>query len=309
MLVRLIEPDAGPGDETDAEHLDRSPQEAAPMTWLEPVTNLGEGNLVLARYRGVLEAIDAPGVGLCELVSCDVGRLWFPRFDRFMRPILLQDGTWETAEAEFLRSCVREGATVLNVGANVGYTTLLLSRIVGPSGRVIALEPETLNYRCLCANLALNGVSNVIPIHTAAGERTGSITLNYSPANAGDHRTANHPVAVTSDQVPVVALDDLIPSDLDIGAIVCDAQGYDHRILSGLTDVLERCRPPMLVEFWPLGVMEVGDDPLAVLTTYQSWGYRTRVVTTGEDVTRSSPEEILAISLDGRFHVNLGFLP
>lgn len=64
---------------------------------------------------------------------------------------------------------VRQGDTVLDVGANIGYNTVYLSRAVGPSGRVIAIEPAHDNLEVLRQQLAANGLSNVTVYSVAAG--------------------------------------------------------------------------------------------------------------------------------------------
>jgi FkbM family methyltransferase len=194
--------------------------------------------------------------------------------------------------------------SAINIGANVGYAALVMSRAVGDAGLVIAIEPEPLNFRLLWENLSRNGVTNVLPIHAAAGEHTGTTVLGYSPDNSGDHRTARHPVAVASLDVPLVAVDDLI-EDQRVDLVVCDAQGFDHRIVAGMQRLIERCRPPLLVEFWPPGIMELGDRPVEVVEFYRSLGYRITVLTTGQEVSGADPQDVVDIALTNRDHVSL----
>jgi FkbM family methyltransferase len=236
-----------------------------------------------------------------------MGRLWMPRSDMTMRLMFLSRGTWETEESAFLGHHIAPSSTVVNVGANVGYTSLVLSRIVGPTGHVIALEPEPLNFKLLCVNTA--GAGNVLPIHTAAGETTGSIRLNLSATNAGDHRTAPHENAVCGIEVPMVALDDLL-ADRTIAAIVSDTQGFDHRVVAGASDLISRCHPVITVEFWPDGIRNVGDDPGEVLRGYQSLGYSRMIdVPNDRDLTGSSVDEIIAASTSTMDHTTLALLP
>ena len=64
--------------------------------------------------------------------------------------------------------------------------------------------------------------------------------LQRSPDNAGDHRTAQHPLGLAPVTVPVVALDDLLPDDMRIDFVVADAQGYDHRVFQGMVGMIDR---------------------------------------------------------------------
>ncbi len=69
-------------------------------------------------------------------------------------------GEWSEGEVALFRSLLKAGDTVIEVGANVGAHTVFFARAVEPSGRVIAIEPEHLQFQMLCANLALNGFTN-----------------------------------------------------------------------------------------------------------------------------------------------------
>jgi FkbM family methyltransferase len=270
------------------------------------VLNRGTGQQVVNWYGPVLrQALSgAEFDALVESVSTDVGDLLFPRFDRFILPKLRAEGRWEPDEAEFVRAHLRPGGRALNVGANVGYTTLVMAQAAGPSGLVIAIEPEPFNFNLLWTNIRRNRAYNVLPVHTAAGETTGSTWLNLSPDNTGDHRTAPHPIGVGRLEVPMVALDDLI-GDVDVDLIVSDAQGYDHRILRGMTMLVKRCHPPMLVEFWPPGILELGDNPVDVVEEYRSLGYRMRIVEGDRDVTDESAESVVGLVLERGDHATL----
>ena len=77
---------------------------------------------------------------------------------------------------------ISPGATVIDVGANIGCFTVLASRAVGPSGRVIAIEPDERTYAQLLKNIQMNRLSNVTPLQLALGETQGSVTLHAETA-------------------------------------------------------------------------------------------------------------------------------
>ncbi len=90
--------------------------------------------------------------------------------------MLATSGVWEPHVTAVVRSVLRPGDVVVDVGANIGYFTLLAARLVGSSGRVHALEPSVGTYERLVANLELNDAANVVPERVAAGvsaQRTG----------------------------------------------------------------------------------------------------------------------------------------
>jgi FkbM family methyltransferase len=271
-----------------------------------PVINPGSGQQVVNWYGPAVQgALASTGFdAIVTSVPSEVGDMLYPTFDRFMLPSVRATGSWEAEEAEFVRSHLGPGGRALNVGANVGFMTMVMSRAVGPEGLVIAIEPEPFNFGLLWENVRRNRATNVLPIHAAAGEETGSIRLNLSPDNSGDHRTAHHPVGVSSIEVPLIAVDEVL-GDMRIDVVAIDAQGFDHRIVRGMAQLIARCRPPMLVEFWPTGILELDERPTSVIDEYRDLGYRVELFSRNEDVTGLRAEEIVAMVLEEKDHGTL----
>jgi FkbM family methyltransferase len=253
------------------------------------VFNDSSGDLVVSRYRSVL----ASRADVVEEVTTVVGPLLLPHFDRFILPSLREYGWWEPDEMAYLRSHLRPGQWAIDVGAHVGFTALVMAEAVGPAGRVIALEPEPLNFDLLCRNVWRNEADQVVPIQSAGGDHTGSAVLERSPDNSGDHRTAPHPLGIGAQGVPMIALDDILPPEQPIHFVATDAQGYDHRVLDGMRKTIDRWRPSMLLEFWPVGILGAGDNPDEVLSDYRSRGYRLALLP-DRDVTDLSAEALVA---------------
>jgi Methyltransferase FkbM domain len=97
-----------------------------------------------------------------------------------------------------------------------------------------------------------------------------------SATNAGDHRTEALADERATVAVPAVRIDDVVPGRVDL--IKLDTQGSEHVALEGASRLVTDSRPRMLVEFWPKGIADLGDDPLDVLRRYRSLGYRVRVL-------------------------------
>jgi hypothetical protein len=91
----------------------------------------------------------------------------------------------------------------------------------------------------------------------------------------------------------MIALDDILPPEQPIHFVATDAQGYDHRVLDGMRKTIDRWRPSMLLEFWPVGILGAGDNPDEVLSDYRSRGYRLALLP-DRDVTDLSAEALLA---------------
>lgn len=113
----------------------------------------------------------APPPG-CVHVITDEGDMWAVAQDRVIMPNLRDLHTWEPELTEVLTRHVSSGVTAIDVGANIGYTSRVLARLVGESGTVIALEPEPLNFSVLCANMSDLGPERVRCVQAAAAACT-----------------------------------------------------------------------------------------------------------------------------------------
>jgi len=95
---------------------------------------------------------------------------------------------WEPGVTALMRDTIRPGDVVVDIGANIGYYTLLMSRLVGPSGHVYAIEPAPEIRARLEAQLALNGLSNVTVIPYGISDRSERRSFHLSAANLGASR-------------------------------------------------------------------------------------------------------------------------
>ena len=235
-------------------------------------------------------------------VDSDVGPLLFQAHDKLMAPMIARSGRWEVEEADALRELLQPGMTFLDVGAHVGYMTMLGARAVGPSGRVIAVEAAPANAALLRANIAANGMTNVEVIEAAASDRDGRVVLSQSPWNSGDNRAYAVP-EMTQVEVPAVRLDGVIGPSVRVDVVKVDTQGTDHRAIRGMQALLARSRSVLVVEFWPHGIVEGGDDPMTVLSLYGAMGFDVRFLGQPAEGPAPSPHEMVAeVPLDeGKF--------
>ena len=99
--------------------------------------------------------------GFNQLKLCKSGPMLFNKFDIYVGGSLSKYGEFSVGEQELFQRVVRPGQVVVEVGANIGAHTVELARLVGPEGEVHAFEPQRIVFQTLCANLALNQLTNV----------------------------------------------------------------------------------------------------------------------------------------------------
>ena len=202
---------------------------------------------------------------LRRLRRCRHGRMLYLKHDIYIGRCLDRHGEYAMAELEFLGNLVQCGDWVVDGGANIGCHTLFLSDRVGPTGGVLAFEPQRLVFQILCANLALNERQNVHAFGEALGDSDDFAfvpPIDYSrPHNFGG-------VSLGAQGEPVrrVRLDDLgLPR---CRLIKLDVEGSEVEALLGMRQTVTRCRPLLYVE---------NDRPersVELLRLLRSWGYQ-----------------------------------
>jgi FkbM family methyltransferase len=208
----------------------------------------------------------------------DVGTLYAHAQDQVITPQLRAQGRWETAECRLLEAELAPGSVAVDVGANIGYMTLVAANAVGSSGLVIAIEPHPDNLYLLRANVERNEMQHrVRVVGAAAWDAPGTVDLAECVENTGDHRVETLQDQRHTLQVEAVRLDDLIPETLKVSVIKLDTQATEHRALDGARALLARDRPVLLTEFWPQGLRDRGDDPSAVLERLRHLGYELQI--------------------------------
>lgn len=229
--------------------------------------------------------------------------------DKYITPDLADRGVFEPWETELVRGEIRPGDVVLDVGANIGYYTLLFAKLVGPTGRVHAFEPDPTNFAVLSHNVALNGYTNVTLHQKAVAERAGAGHLHLCADNAGDHRIYDSHDDRPSVPVELTSLDDVFADPaVRFDFVKFDIQGAEWGAIRGMRGVLARHpRLRMITEFWPFGLKRCGTDPLAYLALLEELGFTLYDI---DEAVRSvvpfRPAELLARHpADGISHTNL----
>ena len=189
-------------------------------------------------------------------------------------------------QVEFARS-VRPGSVVYDIGANVGFYTLLSSVLVGPRGRVFAFEPVPRNLEFLRRHIRLNRLGNVAVLELAVGEKMGEATFDDTLGTSQGKLSSGGRL-----RVQVAAIDDLVSSGVvrPPDALKIDVEGAEAAVLRGAMATLQRHHPAIfLATHGPA-------EPADCLELLRGIGYRVAAVGGGAP---DGTDEVLATFVAG----------
>lgn len=183
----------------------------------------------------------------------------------------------------------------IDVGANIGYFSCLMSKLAGPAGKVLAIEPEPQNLNLLRQNIKINDLTNVVIHPCALGASEGGAMLGlYKSSNRGRHSIVDAD-AKSQIKVPVRTLDRLAK---DFGQkinswslVKIDVEGYEGFVIEGAKEILPRIET-LVMEFSPGLLNKAGTDPASILRTLSA--HFSRIYRIGfTDLAKVTVEECL----------------
>jgi len=203
-------------------------------------------------FRTSLEIPPQQGVPLLEkgfnsLKRCRHGWMLYNLNDTNIGSILDLYGEFSEGEVSMFMKLLRPGDTVVESGANIGSHTVSLSHIVGDGGRIYAVEPQRLQYQALCANIALNSITNTICLNEGNSDRSGEMRIPvFNPRvrqSFGSHGMEEHP---GGELVRLSTIDSLALKNCRL--IKIDVEGMEEKVLRGAVETINRCQPALYVE-------------------------------------------------------------
>jgi FkbM family methyltransferase len=185
--------------------------------------------------------------GHIRLARCRYGPMLYLATDQYVGRSLDRYGEFSEDEADLLRMIIEPGWTILEVGANMGAHSVFLARATGPTGFLLAFEPQRVIFQILCANVALNALSNVYTYHAAVGRDETKLTVpcfDYTvERNYGHVGLGSWP---EGDLVSQLTIDSLsLPS---CHLIKIDVEGMEGEVIAGAEQTIRRFRPVLYVE-------------------------------------------------------------
>jgi len=156
-------------------------------------------------------------------------------------------GTHEEEAQALLASAVRDGDVVYDVGAHAGFFTLLCARLAGTAGRVQAFEPEPANCERLAANVAANGLTNVVVTRAAISDAEGEESFARGATSLEGRLT--YADDASAERVRTTTIDTMVAAGAPPPEMIkIDVEGAEARVLRGAWTTLRRHRPRLLIE-------------------------------------------------------------
>lgn len=191
------------------------------------------------------------------------------------------EGCFEPMTTAIINKFVKEGMTVLDVGANIGCHTFRFAKLVGETGRVIAFEPISYAFTKLKRNLELNNFNNVTLEKIALSDESKGIqeVEFYASWALTNERLNNvHPIHgghKFKDVVGLVTIDDYVRRKeiKTVDFIKLDVDGYECKVIRGGYNTIKKFKPVMIIEFGEYTLKEVGDSLENLIDLLDSLGY------------------------------------
>lgn len=199
---------------------------------------------------------------------------------------LMLDGFWEMWVTEAMMRVVRRGSTVIDVGANLGYFSLLLADLTGPEGKMLAFEPNPELAGRARKSIEVNGFSPFSALHECAlGAAEGAASIQVDVNQPGGGRT------IEGAGIPVRRLDSF-PEAINAEFIKIDVEGYEQQVWRGMTGILANGQP--LTVFMEFTVGRYA-DPVGFLGEIMGEGFTLEIVDFVGGVRPTTVSELLSM--------------
>jgi FkbM family methyltransferase len=188
------------------------------------------------------------------------------------------NGVYGELDTKIIREEIHEGDIVIDVGANIGYYTLIFAQLVGKSGKVIAFEPESKNFEILKKNIEINNYDNVIVEQKIVSEKCGKMKLYVSNSDIVGHRIQQMKNLKNFIEVESVTLDDYMEKlnlDKKVNFIKIDVEGAEPKVLEGSNKILEKNdQLKIFTEFNREVVKKYGIEPKEMIDLLYQNGFK-----------------------------------
>jgi len=236
--------------------------------------------------------------------------LYMDTRDDAIVPYLLTYGVYEEYETELFKKSIKPGMVVVDIGANIGYYSLIAARLVGISGKVYAFEPETNNYNILISNIKINNFTNIIiPIQKAVLDKCGKTNLFIDKYNLGLHSISKNNITTKSSgfiEAETTTIDSFLRNmqSKRVDLIKIDVEGSEGFIIRGAEETLKHNNPKIIMEFSPRTLKNAGSEAIDLLLDLKRHNFKIKVILHRQMLDLANLDEIIEIA-EKEVQVNL----
>ena len=188
-------------------------------------------------------------------------------------------GEYEPATTRVFELLLKEGDTVVDVGANAGYFTLLAARCVGKHGRVIAFEPVSEVRQLLEDNVRINGLKNCSVRSEAASDVNGETDFYLGPRDhIGVSSLRQLDDSTTVERVTTIRLEEVLAAEPRAALVKIDIEGAECHAVEGLSSYLRGCQPDLIVEVTDSYLRAMGRNADELFQSLECHGYRAYLI-------------------------------
>ncbi|AXX87334.1 methyltransferase, FkbM family [Malaciobacter marinus] len=184
-----------------------------------------------------------------RLVKAKDGYVLYNKNDVYIGKSIEEYGEFSYHEAALFEQICKEGDVVIEVGANIGAHTIALSKLVKQSGVVLAFEPQRVVFQTLCANLALNSITNVHTFQTALSNEQGYVAMpDIDYSKQGNFGGVSVDGFKKGTPVRKEKLDDYKDKISRLKFLKIDVEGMEIEVLKGAKNIIQKFKPIIYVE-------------------------------------------------------------
>lgn len=188
------------------------------------------------------------------------------------------NGVYGELDTKIIREEIHEGDIVIDVGANIGYYTLIFAQLVGSSGKVFAFEPESKNFEILKKNIEINNYPNIVAEQKIVSDKSGIVKLFIAEHGIVGHRINQQKSSQKFIEVESIILDNYIKKlnlDNKINFIKIDVEGSEPKVLEGAKEIMQKSNQlKIFTEFNREAVEEYGIEPKEMIDLFYRNGFK-----------------------------------
>lgn len=214
--------------------------------------------------------------------------------------------TYEPYTTKLFKNSIKSGATVLDIGAQFGYFSLVAAKQIGHGGKVYSFEPISSNFDLLKRNIQMNGYTGIIhPIQKAISERIKKATF-FIYKDSDSHSMYRHPQVNIEETISVdcITVDEFLRGE-PVDVIKIDIEGNEPYALEGMKQTIKKSDKLVLfTEFAPAYLRRAGVKPRDYLTYLESLGFDIKCIDEDSRCLRPITKDFY-VEKDPSWYINL----